>query len=476
MKFTGFIGPAYSLDSKNVDAQRCVNMYLKINESGKGKEGDILSYLGTPGLTTLLTLGTSPTRGSFRGSDGFLYMVAGNKAYRISSTWVATEIGELLTSTGNVDFADNGVTLIIVDGPNGYSHTLTSTIMSAMSDDADWKGASHVWYIDGYFLFNKPDSAIFYITDANAITLPTLDFSTVDGAPDDIISVLINHREVWFFGDDSIEGWYNSGNADFPFERIGGGFMEMGCAAAFSPAKSDKTTLWLGKNKEGHGVVYAARGFDAQRVSTHAIEFAMQGYSDISDAKAYTYQSNGHSFYVLNFPTGDATWVYDLSTGMWHERGFWDGKLHRHRGHCHAFAHGTHIVGDWENGKVYKLDQDAYDDAGDEILRLRSAPHLSKENVRIVYHGLRVDMETGVGLTGSQQGDDPKCMLRWSDDGGHTWSNIRDASVGKIGKYETRALFRRMGQSRDRIFEWSMTDPVKCALIGVELDLEPLAS
>jgi hypothetical protein len=70
----------------------------------------------------------------------------------------------------------------------------------------------------------------------------------------------------------------------------------------------------------------------------------------------------------------------------------------------------------------------------------------------------------------------PKVMLRWSDDGGHTWSNEHWASMGQIGQYGRRTFWRRLGMTmkiRDRVYEISGTDPVKIAIMGAELRASP---
>ena len=476
MRYQGFIGPSYTLDSVDMDAQRCVNWYPKLNEMQRGKSAEVAALIGTPGLTLLNTIGDGPIRGTYRASNGFLYVVSGEDIYYVNSLWEANKVGELKTSTGQVDFADNGTTLVFVDGPNGYWHTFSSATITQIAGPG-WLGSTKVNYVDGYFFFNDPDTGKFYISGLSAVTLDPLDFASTDGAPDNIISTLVNHREVWLFGSDSIEAWYNSGNADFPFERISGGFMEMGCAAGFSVAKMDRMTFWLGQNKEGTGIVYAAQGFTPQRISTHAVELAIQSYGDISDAVAWTYQENGHSFYVLNFTSANTTWVFDLTTKLWHERAYLSGgSFERHRANSHAFAYDTHVVGDYENGKLYKLDSSSYMDAGDEIKRMRTAPHISESTKRISHHSFELEMETGVGIIENSQGEDPKIILQFSDDGGHTWSNEKWANIGKLGKRSTRVIWRRLGMSRGRTYRISLSDPVKCNLIGAELTLEGMAS
>jgi hypothetical protein len=297
-----------------------------------------------------------------------------------------------------------------------------------------------------------------------------------------VVGIIADHRQLWVFGTDSVEVWYNAGSADFPLERIQGAFNEIGCVSAYSIAKLDNGLFWLGTDARGQGIVYRANGYTGTRVSTHAIEYAIAQYGNISDAIAYTYQQEGHAFYVLTFPSGNATWVYDVSTQAWHERaGFDAGQFMRHRSNCQCNFEGNIIVGDFENGNLYRFDLDVYADNGGVQKWLRSwraLPPGENNFKRTAHHTLQLNAETGVGLN-TGQGSDPQCMLRWSDDGGHTWSNEHWASMGQIGEYGYRTFWRRLGMTlklRDRVYEVSGTDPVKIAITGAELVLSPTKS
>jgi hypothetical protein len=294
-----------------------------------------------------------------------------------------------------------------------------------------------------------------------------------------LVALIVDHREAWLFGTDSVEVWYDAGLADFPLTRIQGAFNEIGCVAAFSVAKLDNGLFWLGTDARGQGIVYRANGYTGQRVSTHAIEYAIAQYSDISDAVAYTYQQEGHAFYVLTFPTGNATWVYVVATQACHERaGWYNGSFTRHRSNCQCNFGGNTIVGDFENGNIYKMTLDVYADYDQPQKWLRSwraLPSGQNNLKRTAHHSLQLNCESGTGLA-TGQGDDPQVMLRWSDDGGHTWSNEHWSPMGKIGAYYQRVFWRRLGMTiklRDRIYEVSQTDPVKAAIMGAELILSP---
>lgn len=467
-----FIGAAYAARSVNIDAQRCVNLYPEVSGSGTSKSP--VALIGTPGLRMFASLPESGgTRGALRPASGSAVVVCGAFVYRVDSTGTATAVaGSLMTNTGTVSMADNGQVVVIVDGPYGYWLDLATSTLTQITDSAFY-GADRVAYIDGYFIFNRPGTQQFYLSSLFAQTFDSLDFASAEGAPDKLISLLADHRELWLFGDSSTEVFFNSGNADFPFERIQGAFIEVGCAAVHSVAKLDNSVFWLGKDDKGQGTVWKANGYQPARISTHALETALASYSQIDDAVAWVYQQEGHAFYVLNFPAADRTWVFDAATGLWHERAWHDtyGNQRRHRGACHMAFAGENIVGDWENGNLYALDLNTATDNGDAIHRIRAAAHVADADYRNQFHrSLQIDMETGVGLQ-SGQGSDPQAMLQWSDDGGHTWSNEHWASIGQVGKYKTRVRWRRLGRSRDRVYRVTITDPVKVVMIGASLIL-----
>jgi hypothetical protein len=241
----------------------------------------------------------------------------------------------------------------------------------------------------------------------------------------------------------------------------------------------DNSVFWLGADARGRGIVYRTNGYKGQRISTHAVEWQIQQYTDISDALAYTYQQDGHTFYVLIFPTANTTWVYDAATQAWHERAGWDnGEFTRHRSNCQVVYNNEIIVGDYENGNLYAFDLTDYSDNGDiqKWLRTwRALPTGTNNLKRTSQHTLQIDCEAGVGINDGQ-GSNPQMMLRWSDDGGHTWSNEHWMSMGKIGEYYNRAFARRMGMTlklRDRVYELSGTDPVKIAIMGAQLNVTP---
>ena len=471
---TPILGATYVARSVNAADARMVNLFPEVVPEA-GKEPAFL--MRAPGLRKLTEVGTGPIRGLWA-LGSFMYVVSGTTLYKVSTTYTATSLGTI-AGTGPVSISDNGTQIFVAANGPSYIYNSVTNVFAPITDP-DFPGAVTVGYLDGYFVFNEPNSQKFWVTQLlDGLSVDPLDFASAEGAPDGLVGLIIDHREVWLFGTNSVEVWYDAGLLDFPLQRIQGAFNEIGCAAAYSIAKMDNGLFWLGKDARGQGVVYRANGYTGQRISTHAVEWQIQQYGNLSDAIGYTYQQDGHSFYVLIFPSANTTWVYDVATQAWHERAGWvNGEFTRHRSNCQVFFNSEVVVGDYEDGRIYAFDLDYYQD-DDQIQRWyrtwRALPTGANNLKRTAHHSLQIDLESGTGLN-LGQGSDPQVMLRWSDDGGHTWSNEHWAGIGKIGEYYKRVFFRRLGMTlklRDRVYELSMTDPVKTAIMGAELLLSP---
>ena len=500
---TPILGSSYVARSVNAADARMVNLFPEIVPEG-GKEPAFLQR--APGLKGLAIVGDGPIRGMWS-YGGLGYVVSGLQLYRLKTDWTAELIGNV-SGTGPVSMADNGTQLFIACNGSSFIYNNKTFVFSSITD-SNFPGAGSVGFIDGYFVFNQPNSQTLWVTGLyDGTSTDPLAFASAEGNPDNIVSLIVDHREVWLFGTQSVEVWYDAGTSNFPLARIQGAFNEIGCAAAYSVAKLDNGLFWLGQDARGQGIVYRSNGYNGIRISTHAVEYAIAQYSYIQDAIAYTYQQEGHSFYVLIFPTANTTWVYDVATQAWHERaGFNQGQFTRHRSNCQMAFNNKIVVGDYEDGRVYAFDLDTYTDDGNIQKWLRSWRALpSGENNlnRTAHHSLQLDAQTGAYLnpfsddeflatqnyenlitesgdfliteTGIQYNPQPNVMLRWSDDGGHTWSNEHWKYMGAVGQYFYRTIWRRLGMSvklRDRVYEISGTDPIKIAIMGAELHLTP---
>ena len=359
--------------------------------------------------------------------------------------------------------------------PISASQTVTSRTMYALNftiipaTDGAFSGGNTVDIVDNYFVYNRPDSQQWAASNPLSPITPALSFSSKDGSPDDLVSLIVDHREVYLLGESSSEVWVDVGSFPFPFQRIPGTSTQHGIAAKFSVARLGNSFAYISRNNRGQAQIMMMNGYVPTRISTHAVEQTLLNQY-IDDAISWTYQQEGHECYVISFPTLDLTWVYDISTTMWHKWLSIDttNTYHRHRGNCSAVFNGKVYVGDFDNGIIYLLDPSNYTDNGQEIRRLRRAPHIVTDLQREYLEELQIQFQPGVGNQ-SDPGQIPQAMLRWSNDGGSTWSNEHWTSIGAVGLYKNRAIWRRLGWARDRVFEVVVTDPVNAVIISSNL-------
>lgn len=485
---------SYESRSLIAAAQRCVNLYMEQNVSATDlyhittSEPMHFVHQCTPGLTLLSTAPEYPIRGLYTASNGNVFAVANTSLYNITSSWQWNLISALTPATQDavtpqptpVSMVDNGTTLFIVDGSStgwycdvndltGFT-VMSSNTYPGNNQQAGFYGADKIDYSDTYFILNKPGTNIFYISTSEfvpeintTIVFDPLDFASKTAKPDPIVSIIVQKQVIWLLGSQSFEVWYNSGGQaigdlttnTFPFQIFQGAFSDHGCAAKYSVAKGNDSIFWLSQDLTGTGIVMQGSGYSAKRISTHAIENTFYQYaqtSTINDAIGYCYNQEGHYFYVLNFPSADATWVFDSSEGQWHERVWLDqnGQEHRHQCNFAVNAFGTVIGTDWANGNLYEYDLNNYSDNGNPIMRLRAFPHQidMANNRRVIYNQVIANMQVGTDTQAQGFNTIVACDFR-NPDGTllQNYSNL--ANVG--------ATFTKVGSINGVIFDDAMT-------------------
>jgi hypothetical protein len=525
MEFPQFIGGSYKSQAVTADQERTVNWYSEHLES-PGATAQRALY-PTPGVTQLATADTGYARGHYilpcRGpsitcgasvtrperlppklSDGREFLVIGNTLYEANSDgdlfeWTSVSAGpdnafegsvnpsssrEPVTIQGGLDA--NGRVLITA---NKHAYYFSAMTVQVLKIDALDSKASMGGFLDGYWLALDAESSTLYISNLDDVTTwdTGTDFAQRNLAPDPWRAMKVYGRYIWLFGELTTELWVDTGDR-FPFAPIPNALINYGIAAPWSAQIVDNSLIWLARNDDGRICVVRSTGVNVETISTHAVELAISGYSDYSTAVSDSYADLGHSFYLIHFDESNASWAWDSKTGEWHERGTWNPETNSFtswRPRHHAFAFGEHRILDSGVGQgygaasptgLYRMSSDLHSDIdGAEIRRVRRAPAIMAENKRVFYSLFELDLEPGLGLT-SGQGEDPQVMLRLSNDGGKTWGPEMMRSAGKIGEYERRVRWNRMGSGRRRVFEVSVSDPIPWRLTGAYLDANaPLA-
>lgn len=457
MLFDSFTGQSYRALSGQVATDRAVNLYAERVESNTGKAHYCL--LSVPGIRAFVTLNGGPIRALSESNQptvaNWLFALAGPNLYKIDMNGTATLMGAVASNSTPAQIIPySSDKLFVLSAGQAYAVTVSSnTIVPIVLPIAYAQTAT---YIDTYMVVSDIATPHFYIS---AVGDPTswnaLDVATKEASPDPLQAVFAANELLFLFGLETTEIWYDSGAANFPFQRYpGGGVWEEGTSYAWSICKVGDAIMWTGRDGRGQNIVFMARGLQYQRVSNHPIESLLGTNAIKGETLAYSYEENGHFFYVINNPTGDMdiTLVYDLTTGMWHERGTFDGtNYHRQTWSFHAAAFfestatghyvgGSGIPSDTA-GTVYLQQMDIFDFNGFGKRVMRISPHLTGEQRRVRYNNFVLDCDKTVASA---------IALRSSNDGGQTYGV--EHVVTTVPNSESRVIFRNVGSARDKVF------------------------
>ena len=479
MPVFGFIGGAYTSESLHIDAQQCVNLYVEQDEATKKA-----ALYGTPGIHTWATLPTTPVRALWAGEDR-LFAVGGTELYEVSAAGaVSASMGSIWDddthSPVQIFPSGDGTQIFIVSAGYAWVHNGVSVIPAPVPPDpaqpdttpGGQEGTAIAGaFLDSAFFATKANSRLIYQSAINnAAVWDPLDVFTKESYPDNVRTILTDHTELWVFGThQSTEVWRNESDATegAVMRRDPGAHFHFAGAAMFS-AVNLEGPAWLGSDTRGRVGAFRAQGFSPVRVSTHAVENEWAKYSLVTDAISWVQWDKGHKFWWITFPTGNATWVYDMSTNVWHQRGYWNGtSLDRHRARCGANVFGKFLVGDHTSGKIYEMHRDFFDDDGAAIRRVRSAPHINEERKRAFYHSFQLDLEVDTDSA-------PDVIMDYSRDGGHTWSTPRTLEPS-LASRRGRVIARRLGSDRQRTFRTTITDQKRVAIVDAYVKASPAA-
>lgn len=430
----------------------------------------------SPGLDSFCSLTNCTELRGIYSWDNYLYAVArrgsSSPVFKINTGGSAAEIGEINTSfTGKVQFADNPTQLAICDGVTTWVYTPSSGAIIPIAD-ADFPGSGGLAYQDSYGLFFEPDTTKWFFSGVYDFTsFDALDFYTQRARNDKIRAIASHRKQVWLLGDKAFEVWYNAGGDNSSvtsptFALYQDGIYDVGIGAPASLTDMQGAALAFISTRRDF---IMTQGISPQSILNAMFSRAMAGYSTIYDANSFSYVDEGHTFVQINFPTADATWVFDATTKLFHKKQSVKDDLNygRHRANCYSFFNNKHYVGDYANGKIYEMSQSYYDDDGDDIRREIYTTNINTGINPMRHPPAQLITESGIGLSGAT--DPPYVMLRYSNDNGNTWSSEIWRDAGKIGEYARKAVWWRLGSSSKRMYHIVMTDPVLWRILGIDV-------
>jgi len=456
-------GPSFQSRAVALANQRTKNLYPEVNKGAKVE----FVLMPTPGLESF----GSTTAGDDRGlavMAGVLYRVVGQTLYSVASTGAHTSIGAI-TGTERCTFANDGVNLVICS--DGAVWVYDGATITAVAD-TDIDGAVAVAWLNSQYIYTKPN--LFVISDVGQPAVASgLNAAQAESQPDDLVRAYVYDENVFMFGEESTELWYNTGEGSPPFDRITGGILSVGLGAMHSPAHTDNGLYFLGDDRR----VYFARGGSFQVVSGVNVANAFEGYADISDAIGTTYTLQGQNFYFLTFPTAGRTWVLSESIGAdgWFEMSYGTEDA-AHRGTSIVACYGKTIVADADNGALYTFDLDTYTDGGAVIQRQRQLAQihgamLGAPGQRIKMSYMDFMVQTGVGLI-SGQGEAPRMMVEYSIDDSIDWAHGGWVELGRMGQYQATVRWDKMLSFMTLNIRITFTDPCFFGLFGAAIAIK----
>lgn len=452
------VGGAYSLDNIEIDCQTCINWYAQAAESNGGQS----ALIPTAGLVKKHAL-NGAIKGMQQLSNTWTLIVSGTSVYRVKGA-TSTLVGAVGAST-HVTIADNGLVAVIATGSKLFSVDLITWALSEVTAEG-FSGCQYIQFIDGRFVFAVPNTGRYSWFGLYNLEFDALNYATAEGSPDNIIRLMVVGSEMWAIGEYSTEVYYNTGDKDLPFRRVGGAFVAVGCDAPQTVTKMGNSLVFIAKTEAGGRQVCITQGYQAQRISTHAIEQVLMRV-DIKQASAFIYQQSGHGFYVLNLPDINRSFVFDALTGLWHERAHTTGGARtRYRGQHHAYDGIDNLIGDYQNGNIYALKENVFTDDGQPVYRERTIPYMPSEKNNVSYLRLELEMSVNDALT------EQDINMSWSDDYARTWSAPMPQSLGIKDADIKRIVWRRLGTGRQRTYKFTTTANSRCALINGYLEVK----
>lgn len=465
---------AYTSGSLPISAQDCTNWFPRVIESA-GLNQEVL--IGTPGITGRASSGDfeNTCRGAFN-LEGTAYLVNGIELIRVNPDYSLDVIGEI-EGENRVSMASNGRQLcIMVPGGKGYIFTEDPDDLQEITDP-DFRASGNpqlVVFIDGYFVFTT-DSKKFIVSALNdGLSYNAVDFGSAEADPDDIVAPIVFNNQLFIGGSETLEAFQNIGGADFPFRRTGV-FIPKGVDAPFSIINSDNGFMFIGGGKNEKAAVWQSTGSGAPRkVSTIAIDRLIQEAIETENVDIFAFSYAEEGSYFVGFSLNTTSIVYDTISGRWHERksdiinSFGQPQTIRWRVNSLTEAYGTLIVGDVRDGRIGTLDKNTYTEYDRNIVRTVTTQPFQIDMQSFLVPMVELTVESGVG---NKEVPDPVITMQRSVDG-KTWSDGRRRSIGKVGEYKRRAIWRRNGRaSRFEIFRFILADAVKPVIIQLTADI-----
>ena len=454
------VGPTYTNRSLPVSSQQTQNFYIEVNPQGT----EPISLMPFPGLKLFATTGSGVGRGVGVFDDVF-YTITGNTLYSVDASKVSTSIGTI-DGIGRCNLQEDTINLVIATG-TGKPYTYDGTTLT-QGTDIDLANSATVTYLNRRVIYDGNNADIIFADLDAPLTVNSANVSSADTHPDNMLAVFSHNQQVFACGAESIEPWYNSGVGNPPYSIVNNAVKEIGIGAVYSIGQNKAFTYFLGSDL----MPYRLSGLTLTAIGNPAIGQAIANYPDTSDAYGMCFTFDNQEFYLLSFPGGNATWLFNENAKLWTSLANGTGG-DQHLISDHAFVYGKHLVSDRTNGNIYELDFNTYQDNSEVIQRRRDTFSIDggtfgREGARVFMDKLKLRIDPGVSLVTAES----SIIMQYSDDNGRSWSSERWAPIGDQGEYGYIVEWLGLGMFYNRMFRFTMSDAIRWTLLSAAADVE----
>jgi len=392
-----------------------------------------------------------------------ILVVFNESLYALSSDLSYIRVGQLDTSNGSVEMAENANSQIgIVDGLNLYVYNyVDNSFLKKTESELGFRPVS-ITEQDSYLIIAADDSNQFFVSEVNdAFTYPITQMGEIGG--DRIVAVQAHERQLFVFGQRHTELWRDAGLQIMPYVQEQTMGISYGCLQKDTIAAAFGLVVWLGASDESNAVLLYSDGSQPKEFPvSDGIDFKINQLTDPSNSSAFLFQADGHTFYQITFETDNLTLVFDFKN----QKFFYatDENLNNHiaKKAIH-FSGNNYFIAFGNDPNLYRLSSTLYTYNGATIPRIRiTKPHRRSDHKFFKINELEVMAATGYTA------EPLRIQMATSKDGGVTFGNYVSCDTGPLGALVRLLRWFQLGYAYDWVFQFRFYGQDRFTILGAQ--------
>lgn len=461
-----FAGATGGYIGEQVDPAQTINMYVA---QIAGQPNPALIAFPGNAVSASNDIATY-TRAQYQ-TGNFLFVVYSNQVVVYENDLLTSTSFTINTSAGVANFAsNNSKQVILVDGVDGWVFDISASPTIVQITDTFFTSISNpldVAYLNGHIIVAFGSGNKWIISNIeDATTYNALNFAFITSAGNQLLTgVRVSSSRIYLFGSTITEVWYPTGQASsFPFARDDNSTASFGCSsnatiqAGVIQVKSlyrifpdmENAVIWLGAWPQGTPKVLMSSMGTTNTISDEATEYKIQQLSTVEDAVGILLTINAMTFYILTFPTGNLSLMYNFDLKMWTELQMINGSYYF--ASCHSVFNNVNYLGSFLAPTISRMDDNLSYNGTEAIHCVRTIPIINLPSYeRLGLDRFDLEMRSGTGLKTTEQLSDltyspfnlnPEVYLSHSVDGGYHFSQQRPVTTGAVGQADWKIFWQ----------------------------------